>query len=115
MENTNAIDIDRPVSRVLLIGMEISMALMLIGVILLITHTGSKFSTVLPPAKALSECMKLHAQGWLSLGILALIVTPVARVIMAIISFAWIRDRKYALVSVVVFTAMMTGLLLKKG
>jgi uncharacterized membrane protein len=41
------------------------------------------------------------------LGILLLIATPVARVLLAIIGFAIERDRLYVVVSVIVFSVLM--------
>jgi len=108
-------DIDRPIMYTLLYGMLASVVLLVVGLILLFTHPQSHQFHVLPPHKAVLEIAKFHASGWLSLGLFILILTPVARVAMAIASFAFIKDWKYVLVSIVVLVAMMVGLFSGKG
>ena len=108
-------DIDRPVALVLLSGMALSMALIFIGIVLYFLRPEQHLHTVLPARQAAQGFLRLHASAWLSLGLLALIVTPVARVMIAIGSFARIRDWRYVLVSVVVLIAMLAGVALKKG
>jgi uncharacterized membrane protein len=57
------------------------------------------------------EMFRLVGQGnpaaIVQLGILLLIATPVARVLLAIIGFAIERDRLYVVVSVIVFSVLM--------
>lgn len=104
--------IDRPVALVLLFGMLLSIVLMLVGVIMLFANHDHQSIQLLSPARAVTETLQLNPAGWLSLGLLVLILTPVARVIIAIFSFAWIRDWKYVLISVTVLIAMLAGLVL---
>lgn len=108
-------DIDKPVMLILLIGMVISMLLIVVGIVLFFMHPEPELRTVLPVGQAVNEAMQMHTSGWLSLGLFMLIITPVARVVIAIFSFAWIKDWKYALVSMVVLTAMMAGIVMGKG
>lgn len=114
MENRVDKDIDRPIMLVLLFGMLASIVFIFVGLVLLILHPEESTFSVLPVKKAIIQALKFQASGWLSLGLFTLILTPVARVLMAILSFAWIKDRKYALVSIVVFVAMMSGVFLNK-
>ena len=107
--------IDRPVALVLLFGMLLSIVLMLVGVIMLLASQNHQAIKLLSPIRAITETIKLNPAGWLSLGLLVLVLTPVARVLIAIFSFAWIRDWKYVLISTVVLIAMLTGLVYSKG
>lgn len=108
-------DIDRPLMLTLLYGMLTSVVLLVVGMALLFIHPQNHQFHVLPPHLAILELAKFHATGWLSLGLFILILTPVARVAMAIASFAGIRDWKYVLVSIAVLTAMLVGLFSGKG
>ena len=54
-----------------------------------------------------SEAMALHGRGLIQLGLLVLIATPISRVTFSVLAFAYQRDRKY-----VVFTLIVLGLLL---
>lgn len=103
-------DIDHPIMLTLLYGMILSIVLIVGGMVLLIVHPQSHHFHVLPIHRAAIELVKFHASGWLSLGLFVLILTPVARVAMAIGSFAFIKDWKYVIVSTVVLIAMMFGL-----
>lgn len=114
MAQENRKDIDHPVAMVLLAGMIASIALMLIGLMLLIAHPGPHVAHVLPVGRAVTEALHLHASGWLSLGLFVLILTPVARVIMAGASFAWIRDWRFVCVSLIVLAAMLAGMVVEK-
>jgi uncharacterized membrane protein len=51
-----------------------------------------------------------HGRGLIQLGLLLLIATPVARVVLLALGFALQRDRLYAIVSVVVLTFLLYGL-----
>lgn len=115
MTPTERGSIDRPVALILLIGMLASIVLMLVGVVLLLARLGPHGVKLLPPVHALTQALSFDPAGWLSLGLFVLILTPVARVAVAIVSFAWIRDWRYALVSVLVLAAMLAGLVLGRG
>jgi uncharacterized membrane protein len=54
-----------------------------------------------------SEAMAFHARGLIQLGLLVLILTPIARVTFSVFAFLYQRDWKY-----VVFTLIVLGLLL---
>lgn len=58
-----------------------------------------------------SSAVHLHAEGIIQFGLLLLIATPVARVIMAIAGFALERDRLYAVVSAIVLAVLLFSLM----
>jgi len=62
-------------------------------------------------AGILRDATQLDPQGIIALGILLLIATPVARVVAALMGFAWRKDAKYVLISSVVLAALVYGLL----
>ena len=53
----------------------------------------------------------LHSEGLIQLGLLLLIATPVARVVLAVIGFALEKDRLYAIVSLIVLAVLAFSLL----
>lgn len=54
---------------------------------------------------------RLHSEGLIQAGLLLLILTPVARVAMAIVGFSLERDRLYAMVSLIVLAILAFSLL----
>jgi uncharacterized membrane protein len=57
------------------------------------------------------EAMSLDPREVIQFGLLLLIGTPIARVIGALVAFAWQRDRTYVVVSSLVLAALLYGLL----
>jgi uncharacterized membrane protein len=52
----------------------------------------------------------LRARGIIQLGLLILVATPVARVVLAAIAFARERDWLYAAIALIVFAGLLFGL-----
>ncbi len=61
------------------------------------------------PAIATSAA-RLNSEALMQFGLLLLIATPVARVIMAIVGFALERDKLYVVVSVIVLVVLLASL-----
>jgi uncharacterized membrane protein len=57
------------------------------------------------------DALALDPRGVIQLGVLLLVATPIARVIGALVAFAWQRDRTYVVVSSLVLAALLYGLL----
>jgi len=57
------------------------------------------------------DALRLSARGIIQLGLVLLIITPVARVALAVVGFALERDRMYVLVSAVVLGVLIFSLL----
>ncbi|MGA7857833.1 MAG: DUF1634 domain-containing protein [Terracidiphilus sp.] len=53
----------------------------------------------------------LQSEGWIQLGLLLLIATPVARVALAAAGFALERDRLYVVVSLIVLAVLVFSLM----
>ena len=58
----------------------------------------------------LRDSLTIHSRGIIQLGLLVLIATPVARVILAFFAFALQRDRKYVVVCLIVLTVLIYSL-----
>jgi uncharacterized membrane protein len=59
----------------------------------------------------LGSAVKLDGPGVIQLGLLLLVLTPIARVVFAAISFALERDFVYVAVSLIVLAVLMYGLM----
>ena len=106
------------VARVLLTGVALSAALVLAGFVasLLVGWDGSLLGAA-PGGDptdigALAEGLRnLRPQAIAQLGLLTLILTPMARVAASLVLFAVERDRTYVVVSMIVLVILLTGLL----
>lgn len=59
----------------------------------------------------LANVLEFHGNGFIQLGILLLIATPIARVALSIAGFALQRDFLYVIVTLIVFSILMYSLL----
>lgn len=103
------------VHRLLIIGLVISTSLMLIGLGLdLFLHRDTP-KTALDLTEALQQAVDLNPSGFLTLGLLVLIATPILRVIGSVLAFIYERDWRYALITFLVFTIVMISIISGKG
>lgn len=117
-------DMDYVIGMALRIGVIISVALILIGVVLLVIEgKGLGFSdyaimsvrssvntTVIPPITALTGLTHADGLSFIMLGLMVLIATPVLRVALGIASFVMERDWLYVLITVIVFMNLMLAI-----
>ena len=71
------------------------------------TSGGGDIRTV---AGVVHSAFALQSRGIIQFGLLVLIATPVARVLMAVIGFALERDRMYVVVSLIVLAVLLASL-----
>lgn len=117
-------DMDYVIGLALRIGVIISIALVLIGVVLLVIEgKGLGYSdyqimsvrshvntTLLPPLVALTGLRHADGLSFIILGLMVLIATPVLRVALGIASFAMEKDWVYVLITVIVFINLMLAI-----
>jgi uncharacterized membrane protein len=103
------------VHAVLLCGVAVSVALMLAGLALLAVRGGSMPNHVEPPGELVRGLVTLRPAAYLSLGLIVLIATPFVRVAGSMVAFAREHDRRYVLVTAVVFTVMCLSVLLGRA
>ncbi len=58
----------------------------------------------------MADAAKLQGRGWIQLGLLLLIATPVARVVFTVFAFARERDTTYVVVTLIVLGLLLCGL-----
>lgn len=103
-------DLNEAVHRILVVGLVASALLMLIGVAIDLAQRQALPTTVLPPTEAIRQAFHLDASGFLSLGVLTLILTPLLRVVGSLIVFLWERDGRYAAITGLVLIVMLVSL-----
>jgi uncharacterized membrane protein len=107
--------VEKVVHWVLLVGLLVSVALMGVGIVLgLVRHEGLP-DGVVAPEHLWAALRDAEAAAFLTLGLLALIVTPFLRVAGSLVAFARERDGRYVLVSAAVLTAMCLSVLLGRA
>jgi uncharacterized membrane protein len=105
--------INRLVHRVLMIGLTISATLLVAGLVVWGARGGGALPrSVSGPAQALRDVGGLRPVGFFSLGLLALILTPFARVAGTIVIFLRERDRRYAVITAAVLAIMIASIFL---
>jgi len=106
-------DINRLIYHVLRGGVVVSVAILLFGFVL-VAFSGQPIpeSGSIPPRALARPLFTFTPEGYLSLGVLVLIFTPVVRVFLSLVSFARERDRQYILMTAIVFANLLVSLVL---
>jgi uncharacterized membrane protein len=109
--------VEQIVGNLLRVGVLIAAAVVLIGGILYVIENGrqpfvpTKLAELPPdlrsPQGVFADAGQFQSRGVIQLGLLLLILTPVARVVFSVVAFALERDGMY-----VVFTLVVLGILL---
>jgi len=112
--------IEQIIGTLLQVGVLVSAAVVLGGGIWLLVEGGSgrpdyqRFrplnATLRTPAGVIASLRHPDPQSFIQFGLLLLIATPVARVILSLVAFALQRDRVYVLVTFVVLTVLVYSL-----
>lgn len=123
MEQTKNItdkDIQSLVGNLLRAGVYLSMAIVVLGgIIYLVDHSTEKIDYVafdfdkvsLKTVQAIfSEVLTFKGAAVVQFGLLMLIFTPIARVLMAVVSFFLERDYLYVLIGLIVLSIIMVSL-----
>jgi len=105
-------DLNALVHRLLVIGLAISTALMVAGLALNLWRHQPLATTISGPSATFAAAIQAQPAGLLALGLLVLIATPIVRVIGSIIAFTFERDRRYALITLIVLSIVITSIVL---
>jgi uncharacterized membrane protein len=93
-------------------GVVLSLAVILIGLFAKLLSPAGFPRAPTPVSLLALQVFQLTPAGLLSLGVLLMIFTPFARVLLTIFIFAEERDRTYVFVTGLVFANLMLGVLL---
>ncbi len=104
--------VDHLIHDILLAGVSISAILLMLGLSIVLIQGTPLSEFALTPGKALGQAFKADGIGLIYLGLLLLIMTPVARVAMLVYGYARIGWWRFALVSLLVLLLLGAGLVL---
>jgi uncharacterized membrane protein len=111
--------IENVMGRLLRIGVLLATAVVFIGAVRYLWRNGdlapdyAVFAGPLADSRSqsgISPAFALRGSTIITLGLIILVATPVARVVFAVIGFAMERDRLYTVVSLVVLAILLFGL-----
>jgi len=108
-------EINTVVHRVLIVGLAISTVLILFGLGLDILRHRQVPTDAPTFREVFRRTAELRPSGFLTLGLLVLVATPIMRVIGSTIAFLYERDWRYALITFVVLVVVTLSLLLGQG
>ena len=104
--------VDQLIHHILLAGVSISAILLMLGLFIVLIQ-GTPLPEIAPtPGEVLSQACRADGTGLIYLGLLLLMMMPVARVAMLIYGYARIGWWRFALVSLLVLLLLGTGLVL---
>jgi uncharacterized membrane protein len=108
-------DLNEVVHGVLIVGLVISTVLMLAGVGLDFVYQRDLPTVVPDIGEVVSRVVALRPSGFLALGLLVLIATPILRVIGSIGAFLYARDWRFASLTTLVLMILLVSLVLGRG
>lgn len=105
-------DINRMIYHILRGGILLSVALLLFGFVLAVATGRPLPDHSIPPRLLAAELYRFTPAGYLNLGVLLLIFTPMARVFLSLIAFVEERDRTYVGITSIVFVNLLVSVFL---
>ena len=108
-------NLDQIIHKLLVIGLAISVSFMLFGLLLDLTLHRFIPTTIPNLGEVFMRAISLRPSGFLSLGLLVLIATPVVRVIGSFIAFIYERDWRYAGITFLVLLVVVLSIVIGKG
>jgi uncharacterized membrane protein len=117
MADEREYSLEMAMGRMLQIGVTIAALVMLIGGVMYLAQNGGSlrdyehFRAAAPETTTITgifaSAEHLDSRGIMSLGILLLIATPVCRVIFGVVGFAFLRDKLYTVISLIVLGVLL--------
>jgi uncharacterized membrane protein len=107
--------LDLAVARLLRAGILTAVGILLIGVVLLAAAGRSPLDKPFPPfdlARIPSDIVALKPEGFLWLGLVAVILTPISRVSASLVGYIRSADRSMVLISVAILCVIGASVLL---
>jgi len=98
--------LDRMVSRVLAVGLVIAVVLMLTGAVLALVGRGPSPPSELSVSDLPRALEAVESEAFLTMGLLALLVTPIARVLALVVGFARAKSRIFCYMGVMVLVVL---------
>ena len=108
-------DLNRLIYHVLRVGILLSILFIAAGFLVSVPDPSRLPLVPLALSELPSKLARLSPAGLLGLGVILMILTPVARVFLSVLSYAAEGDRTYVLVTLVVLAALEAGMVLGLG
>ncbi len=110
-------DLDRSIARLLTYGTYVSVALLGVGALVMFARRIAPLAGGPPfqPELVVDDVVNLRAAGFMWLGLLAVIATPTARVVAALIGFVRRGERTMALVAALILAVITLSVVLAQG
>jgi uncharacterized membrane protein len=107
-------DLDRTIGRLLSIGTYVSVLLLAIGTVLMFANAIDPFAggPPLEPGLILDDIGHLRGAGFMWLGLLALLATPIFRVVVSLGGFLSRRERTMSIVAVLILVVIALSVVL---
>ena len=102
---------DEVLHKLLIIGLGLSVLLILFGLVLSLVKQEPIPTTVPSLNIVVAQVLSLQSSGFLVLGILVLIATPIVRVISSIIAFIIEKDWRFAGITLIVLLTVIASIL----
>ncbi len=115
MTATPGADLDRFVARLLTAGTYLSVAILAIGIVLMLGNGISPVDTGAAPFRAEEiprAVARLEPDGFLWLGLVAVLATPATRVLASLVGYVREGDRRMAIIAVGILAVIATGVLI---
>ncbi len=109
-------DLDVMIARLLTFGTYVSIALLVAGYLAMLAGGISPYAPApgLDPGAIVADILAGRAPGFLWLGLLAVIATPTARIVAAMVGFARMREWEMASVSVGILVVITLSVILAR-
>jgi uncharacterized membrane protein len=100
-QQAQAGDLERSIARLLTVGTYASVALLVVGVVLMLTSGVGLLSggPVFDPARLVPDLLAFRPAGFLWLGLITVVATPAARVLASLVGFARRGEQRMAIVA----------------
>jgi uncharacterized membrane protein len=108
-------DLNDVIHKVLVIGLFVSTATMLTGMVLAVIRHRALATTAPEIGSVWARVEALRPSGFLALGILILIATPIFRVLGSFVVFSYEKDWRYAGITLIVLLVLIASLFIGKA
>jgi uncharacterized membrane protein len=111
-ESGSTHDLNHRVAMVLRVGTVASAILVMVGLLLMVSGSSPDSNVAVPLNQMGQKLSSLDPIAFITVGILVMILTPVARVFVLVGSFAWKKDMVYVLIGLFVLVSLLVSLTL---
>jgi uncharacterized membrane protein len=110
-------DLEHSIGRLLTIGTYLSIGLLTIGLVLMVAAGVGPFSggPAFDPARILADLAALRPEGFLWLGLVAVVMTPTARVAASLVGYVRRGEPRMATISALILSIIILSVVLAKG